>query len=95
MGKTAAVNAAVGENRIVVACAYQGHVAEEVQAALPPGFGHARYVAKFLNGELVALEPGNPETAIQRLLGAEPAEVSESCKDGTCDKPAAPSPARP
>lgn len=94
MSKTPAVNEAVARDRIVVACAYQGHIAGEVQASLPPGFNHVRYVAKFVDGELVALQPGKPETAIQQLLGVH-VDDRNSCDNGTCDKPAAPESARP
>jgi hypothetical protein len=68
MEKTEPVKAAVNASQIVVACAYQGHVAESVKAALPGGFKEKQYVAKFVNGELVALRKGLPEEAIQALL---------------------------
>jgi len=68
MEKTEVVKSAVSANQIVVACAYQGHVAESVKAALPSGFTERQFVAKFVNGELVALRKGLPEEAIQALL---------------------------
>ncbi len=68
MEKTEVVKSAVSANQIVVACAYQGHVADSVKAALPSGFTERQFVAKFVNGELVALRKGLPEEAIQALL---------------------------
>lgn len=68
MEKTELVKTAVGANEIVVACAYQGHLSDEVKAALPEGFNERQFVAKFVNGELVALRKGLPEEAIQALL---------------------------
>lgn len=68
MEKTEVVKSAVSANQIVVACAYQGHVADSVKAALPTGFQERQFVAKFVNGELVALRKGLPEEAIHALL---------------------------
>lgn len=62
------MRAAVESNSVVVACAYQGYVPDEVQAALPAGFKSASYVALFRNGRLERLVPGLPEEAIQTLL---------------------------
>ncbi|MCB9895568.1 MAG: hypothetical protein H6839_14060 [Planctomycetes bacterium] len=85
MEKTPAVKSAVSRDEIVVACAYQGHVADDVLAALPPGFSHVRYVAKFVDGVLVALQPGTPESSILQLLGVGPTDEHKPCEDGTCD----------
>ena len=93
MEKTAAVKSAVEDDRIVVACAYQGYLADELLAALPTGFSHVRYVAKFVDGVLVAIQPGTPETAIQQLLGASAADDHKSSEQRTCDTPM--TPARP
>lgn len=68
MQKTKAVSEAVSSNRMVVACAYQGYLDAEVKAALPQGFNEKRFVAKFVDGELVAVRSGTPEQAIQSLL---------------------------
>lgn len=72
-------------------------MADEVKSALPPDFNHVRYVAKFVNGELVGLQAGLPEEAIQRLLGTEPvpANTLKSCEDGTCTEPEPPTSAKP
>ncbi|MCA8910324.1 MAG: hypothetical protein KDB82_01360 [Planctomycetes bacterium] len=73
MEKTEAVKQAVEDNKIVVACAYHGWVPEEVADALPAGFQAHSFVAKFQDGQLVAIERGLPEQAMLKLLG-----VSES-----------------
>lgn len=86
MGKTQSVMSAVESDQIVVACAYRGHVASEVLAALPPGFNHVRYVAKFVDGKMVELRPGTPETVIAGMLGAQ-VDGPKSCDAGTCIDP--------
>lgn len=83
MEKTEPAKAAVDGNKIVIACAYNGHVHESVTSALPQGFNARQYVAKFVGGELVAVEAGRPEEAIARLLGNATADC-KSCEDETC-----------
>lgn len=96
MEGTVAVKSAVDENEIVVACAYVGHEHESLKAALPTDFQARQYVAKFVNGELVAIETGRPEAAISRLLGSKrsPKADCKSCEQGICEdcaEPAIPS----
>ena len=84
MEKAPGVKSAVEGNEIVVACVYGGSEHESLATALPQGFQGTRYVAKFVNGQLVALESGRPEDAIQRLLGKS-APDCKSCVDATCE----------
>ena len=97
MEKTEAVKAAVDADEAIVACAYVGYEHEELKSALPDGFKARQYVAKFVNGELVAIEPGRPEAAILKLLGKSADALKPECKscdDKTCDdcpKPEIPS----
>ena len=84
MEKAPGVKSAVEANEIVVACVYGGREHEALSMALPQGFQDTRYVAKFIDGQLVALESGRPEEAIQRLLG-KPAPECKSCEDSTCE----------
>jgi hypothetical protein len=78
MEKTGPVRQAVERNEIVVACAYEGWVTDDVKAALPRGFKSRSYVAKFVDGRLVGLAQGMPEEAILELLEAENAEPAVS-----------------
>lgn len=93
MEKTPGVKSAVDSGEAVVACAYQGHVPEDVIAALPKNFKQRSYVAKFEDGKLVRLLDGMPEEVILSILPT-PVEPSQgekrekdckSCDDKTCE----------
>lgn len=93
MERTPPVKSAVAANEIVVACAYTGWIPEEVTAQLPADFNQRSYVAKFVNGELVALEPGYPEDVIAAMLGTAAGHDHKSCDDKACDETAGEAPA--
>lgn len=71
MEGTSQVRQAVENHQIVVACAYGGKVSDEVTAALPPGFHAGSYVAKFVDGRLVAVQAGLPEEVLASMLSVE------------------------
>jgi hypothetical protein len=71
MENASLVRQAVENHEIVVACAYGSKVSKEVTASLPPGFHARSYVAKFLDGRLVAVEAGLPEEVMASMLSME------------------------
>lgn len=96
MEKLEPVKSEVESDRIVVACAYVGHEHETLKAALPAGFKARQYVAKFVEGRLVAVEAGKPEDVISRMLGTPATTATQECKsctDSQC-KDCAPTPSQ-
>ena len=98
-----AVKSAVENDGVTVACAYVGHVPQEVLKLLPEGFAARQYVAAIENGKITRLITGLPEDVIGRLLPhpaeaqpvtRKPKECEDCLSEGDCedcnpaDKPA-------
>ena len=68
MQQTPAVNNAVEKGELVVACAYQGWVPEEIKAQLPADFDSQSWAAEIDQGKITRLQVGNAEYAATHLL---------------------------
>ena len=68
MQQTPAINQAVEKGGLVVACAYQGWVPEEIKAQLPADFESQSWAAEIHQGKVTRLQVGGAENAVTHLL---------------------------
>ncbi len=68
MNDIPAVKEAAENEEIRIACAYSGHVPEDILAQLPKGFEGRQYVMKLVDGKMVEFREGFPEKIIGALL---------------------------
>lgn len=69
MSKLPAVQAAVKQDRVVVACAYDTHLPAELAGQLPSR-GARSFVARIEGGQVVSVTPGTPEDVLPSQLAA-------------------------
>ncbi len=62
------VRRATANKSVVIACSWHDYMAEDVQAALPPGFAARRFAGELRDGAFIKLVTGPSEAAVRGLL---------------------------